>query len=85
MQGLIAVVNTKFYNPKLAEYQCDIYRVIVSNENADITRANQSFLIILSEKAQKNFCSNFINFVLIKKNEWKTFSLMILKKSSPYI
>ena len=69
MQGLIAAVNTKFYNPRLAEYKCDIYRVIVSNENADITRTNQSFLIILSQKGQKYFYSNSINFVLIKKNE----------------
>ena len=48
MQGLLAAVNTKFYNPRLGDWQCDIYRAIVSNENADITRANQSFLIILS-------------------------------------
>ena len=66
MQGLIAVVNTKYYNPKLAEYQCDIYRVIVSNENADITRTNQPFLII-SEKGQN--ISVQIQLILFKLKE----------------
>ena len=67
MQGLIAVVNTKFYNPNLAEYQCDIYRVIVSNENADITRTNQPFLIIMSEKGQN--ISVQIQLILFKLKE----------------